>query len=202
MNKLKNKDKENIINKLPLAADIKQLIEQSRRNVAITVNSELTILHWNIGKSIKNEIVKEKRADYGKQIVHTLSKELTQEYGSGWSERQLHHCLRFAEIITDIQIVHTLCAQLTWSHIRLIISIDNDIKRDFYIELCKIEGWSVRVLQDRIKSMLFERTAISKKPEQTIQNDLQILKEEQKISPDMVFRDPYILYFFGLKDVY
>jgi predicted nuclease of restriction endonuclease-like (RecB) superfamily len=202
MNKLKNKDKENIINKLPLAADIKQLIEQSRRNVAITVNSELTILHWNIGKSIKNEIVKEKRADYGKQIVHTLSKELTQEYGSGWSERQLHHCLRFAEIITDIQIVHTLCAQLTWSHIRLIISIDNDIKRDFYIELCKIEGWSVRVLQDRIKSMLFERTAISKKPEQTIQNDLQILKEEQKISPDMVFRDPYFLDFLGLKDVY
>ncbi len=187
---------------LKLTNEIKQLIEQSRQNVAIAVNSELTMLYWNIGRRINIEILNEKRAEYGKQIVATLSRQLTSEYGDGWSKRLLHQCLRFAEIIPDIQIVHTLCTQLSWSHIRLLISIENELKRDFYIEMSKMEHWSVRVLQERIKSMLFERTAISKKPELTIQNDLELLKNEQKISADMVFRDPYFLDFLGLQDAY
>jgi len=199
---MNKENKTQTLNKLSLAVEIKQLIEQSRNKVAIAVNSELTLLYWNIGWRINKEILNEKRADYGKQIVHTLSRELTQEYGSGWSARQLHHCLRFVEMISEIQIVHTLCTQLSWSHIRLLISIDNELKRDFYTEMCKIEHWSVRVLQERIKSMLFERTAISKKPEDTIKKDLLLLKEEQKISNDMVFKDPYFLDFLGLQDVY
>lgn len=193
---------DNIINKLPLANEIIHLIEQSRKNVAIAVNTELTMLYWSIGSRINIEILKEKRAEYGKSIINTLSQKLTQEYGSGWSKRQLHHCLRFVEVFPEIQIVHTLCTQLSWSHIRLIIPIENESKRLFYIEICKIEHWSVRILQDRIQSMLFERTAISKKPELTVQNDLQLLKDEQKISSDLVFRDPYFLDFLGLKEAY
>lgn len=107
-----------------------------------------------------------------------------------------------AEIFPDIEIVHALRSQLSWTHLRLIISMEDELKRGFYIEMCKMEKWSSRQLQDRIQSMLYERTAISKKPEQTIKNDLELLKTEQKLSPELVFRDPYFLDFLGLADTY
>lgn len=185
-----------------LASEIKLLIEQSRQKVAVAVNATLSRLYWQIGKRINEEILQNKRAEYGKEIVATLSRQLTEEYGNGWSKRQLHHCLRFAETFPDSTIVHTLCTQLSWSHIRLIIPMESELQRQFYIELCKIEKWSVRTFQERINSMLYERTAISKKPELTIQNDLELLKNSQQISPDLVFRDPYFLDFLGLKDTY
>ncbi|WP_031530887.1 PDDEXK nuclease domain-containing protein [Dyadobacter crusticola] len=188
---------------LPLIAnDIKQLIEQSRQNVAIAVNAEITLLYWNIGKRINQEILNFNRAEYGKQVIDTLSKQLTMEYGNGWSKRQLHHCLRIAEVFPEVEIVHALRTQLSWTHIRQIIAIDDELKRSFYIEICKLEKWSSRQLQERINSMLYERTAISKKPEITIANDLEVLKTEQKVSPDLVFRDPYFLDFLGLADTY
>ena len=98
--------------------------------------------------------------------------------------------------------MHTVCAQLSWSHIRTLIYIENQIKREFYIQMTVHERWSVRTLQERIDSMLFERTAISKKPEQTIVNELKTLETEKKISPDLAFRDPYFLDFLGLHDSY
>jgi len=182
--------------------EIKQLIEQSRQKVAVAVNSEITLLYWHIGKRINSEVLKNKRAEYGKKIIVTLSQQLTLEYGKGWSEKQLRHCIHFAENFSEEKIVYTLCRQLSWSHIRLIMFIDTPLKRDFYIEMTKLEHWSVRQLQERIKSMLFERTAISKKPEETIKGDLKQLKNEQKLSSDLVFRDPYILDFLGLSDKY
>lgn len=91
--------------------------------------------------------------------------------------------------------MHTLCAKLSWSHLRILILIENKIERDFYIEIAKIENWSSRQLQERINSKLFERTAISKKPKQIILNDLKKLKEEKIMTSDIVFRDPYIFYF-------
>jgi len=90
---------------------------------------------------------------------------------------------------------------LSWSHLRLLIIIDDPIKRDFYIEIAQLENWSVRQLQERIKSMLFERTAISKKPE-NIQHDLKLLRQKGQISTDLAFRDPYLLDFLGLSDKY
>ncbi len=146
--------------------------------------------------------MKNQRAEYGEKIIQSLSAQLTEEYGKGWSKRQLHHCLRFAEAFPDIAIVHTLCTQLSWSHIRLIIPMESQLQREFYIELCKLEKWSVRTFQERINSMLFERTAISKKPELTIQNELELLKNNQQLSPDLIFRDPYFLDFLGLNDAY
>lgn len=101
-----------------------------------------------IGKRINDEILLDQRAEYGKKVVATLSQELELKYGKGWSTRQLHHCIRFAEIFTEIQIVNTLCTQLSWSHIRLIIALDDELKRLFYIEMCKIEKWSVRTLMN------------------------------------------------------
>lgn len=183
-------------------SEIKTLIEQSRQQVAVTVNAVMTMLYWQIGKRINEEVLKDKRAEYGKQIVVSLARQLEAEYGNGWSEKQLRHCLRFAEIFPDEEIVYALRRQLSWTHIRTLIYIDDEIKRSFYLEMCKLEKWGTRILQERINSMLYERTAISKKPEETIKNELQQLKDTAKITPDMVFRDPYFLDFLGLKDTY
>jgi len=178
------------------------LIEQSKQQLSLTVNASMSMLYWQIGKKINEEILNDQRAEYGKQIIASLSNQLSQSYGDGWSKRQLHHFVRFAEIFTDYQTVHTLCTQLSWSHIRLVIPMEDDVKRLFYIEICKLEKWSVRTFQDRINSMLYERTAISKKPQETIKNDLHLLNQSNQITPDLVFRDPYFLDFLGLKDTY
>jgi len=192
----------NLENKNTFINEIKSLIEQSKNQLAVAVNATITTLYWNIGKKINDEILKEQRAEYGKQIVATLSKQLSGEYGNGWSEKQLRHCLRFAETIQDEQIVSAVRTQLSWTHIKSIIYLEDELKRMFYIEMCKIEKWSTRTLQERINSMLYERTAISKKPEETIKNELQHLNETNQITPDLVFRDPYFLDFLGLKDTY
>jgi len=191
-----NKKKSNLLN------EIRSLINDARSQAAIFVNSALTLLYWKVGERINKEILKDERAEYGKNIIIGLSKQLTLEYGKGWGEKQLRHCIRFADIFPDSEIVYTLCRQLSWSHIRLVLFIDDPLKRNFYLEMCRYERWSVRVFSERINSMLFERTAISKKPEDTIKHDLELLKNDQKISADMVFRDPYFLDFFGLKNQY
>jgi predicted nuclease of restriction endonuclease-like (RecB) superfamily len=185
-----------------LLEDIKALIEQSKKRVAIAVNSAMTMLYWRVGNRIKTDILQEKRAEYGKEAVKQLANNLTKQYGHGWGEKHLRHCLRFAEIFPDAQIVSALRRQLTWTHIKAVLYIKEEVKREFYIELCKLEQWSTRVLEERIKSMLYERTAISKKPEKTVKHDLELLKNEQKLTPDLVFRDPYLLDFLGLRDKY
>lgn len=185
-----------------LLDEIKQLIEQSRQKVAVEVNSTISILYWQVGKRINYEILQNKRAEYGKQIVQSLSYQLKGEYGKGWSEKHLRHCLRMAETIPDENIIFALSRELSWTHLRSIIYIDDELKRSFYIEMCRNEKWNTRVLQERINSMLYERTAISKKPELTIKNELELLKNEQQITPDLVFRDPYFLDFLGLKESY
>lgn len=185
-----------------LFGEIKLLIDQSRRQVAQTVNSAISVLYWQVGKRLQKEVLQHQRAEYGKEIINSLSKQLEQEYGKGWSKRQIHYCLRFAEVFPEEEIVHTVCAQLSWSHIRQIIPMDTEVKRMFYIEICKLERWSVRDLQEKIDSMLYERTAISKKPEETIKSSLEKLKNQDPINPDLVFRDPYFLDFLGLSDTY
>lgn len=182
--------------------EVKTLIEEARQRTAIAVNAELTLLYWKIGQRIQTEILKNKRAEYGKQIIASLSQYLTQEFGKGWSEKQLRHCLRAAETFKDETIVSTLRRQFSWSHVKCLIYIDDEIKRNFYIEMLAIEGWSSRQLQERINSQLFERTSISRKPEETIKNELKTLKKSGTFSPDLAFRDPYLLDFLGLADTY
>lgn len=185
-----------------LLADIRQLIDSARQQAAAAVNAELTLLYWRIGRRINAEVLQEKRAEYGKRVVATLAGQLTQAYGKGWGEKHLHHCLRLAETFPDEQIVYTLCREFSWSHLRLLMYLDDPIKREFYIEIGRLERWSVRQMQERINSMLFERTAISRRPEETIQRDLTALREEGALSPDLAFRDPYVLDFLGLSDSY
>lgn len=185
-----------------LLADVRQLIVSARVRVAQAVNSELSLLYWQIGQRIRNEVLQGERAEYGKQVVESLAGQLSLEFGRGWGARQLRDCLRMAEVFPEIEIVHTLCAQLSWSHLRLMLPVDDALKRDFYLTMCRQEGWSVRQLQERMRSMLFERTAISRKPEETIRRELVQLRESGELSPDLAFRDPYLLDFLGLADSY
>jgi predicted nuclease of restriction endonuclease-like (RecB) superfamily len=185
-----------------LIADIRKLIETARQNVAITVNAGLTILYWQIGNRIRHDILKEKRARYGEEILPTLSAKLVPEFGSGFGVRNLSRMVRFAEVFHEGEIVVTLSRQLSWSHFVGILPIKDDLQRDFYAEMCRMERWSVRTLRKKIDGMLYERTAISKKPEKLIEKDLAALREEDRFTPDLVFRDPYFLDFLGLKDTY
>ncbi len=185
-----------------LLANIETLIRESKNQVAIQVNMELTLLYWQIGKTINDVFLHHQRADYGKQIISNLAKNLILSYGKLWDSKMLWNCCKFNTVFPDEQILYAVRRELSWTHFRTLIYIDDPLKREFYIEMCKLENWSTRTLQDRIKSMLYERTAISKKPEQTIKNDLELLKNEQKISADLVFKDPYFLDFLGLKDTY
>jgi len=193
---------ENIENKNTLVGEIKTLIEKSKQQVAVAVNATITMLYWNIGKKINDEILKELRAEYGKQIVATLSHQLILEYGGSFSEKNLRRMMQFANVFPEKEIVVSLIRQLSWTHLLAVIPMEDPLKRMFYIEICKIEKWSVRTFRERINSMLYERTAISKKPEETIKNELQQLNETSQITPDLVFRDPYFLDFLGLKDTY
>ncbi len=186
----------------PLLADVRQLIDAARQRVAQTVNAELTQLYWQIGRRISTELLHGQRADYGKQVMAALARQLTTDFGKGWSEQQLRHCVRLVEVFAQESILSTLRRELTWSHLKTLIYIDDPLKRDFYLEICRVEHWSVRQLQERINSLLFERTAISKKPEETIRQDLVLLRDQGRLSPDLTFRDPYVLDFLGLSDSY
>ncbi len=187
---------------LDLVDEIRGLIDETRGAVAAAVNAALTRLYWRVGRRIHEEILKQGRAEYGKKILPTLSAKLLNEYGRGWSERNLAYMIRFAEVLPDFQILQALCAKLSWSHFRQIIYIEDTMKRDFYMEMCRIEGWSTRTLSKKIGSMLYERTALSRKPEELARIELEALRDEDRMSPDLVFRDPYVLDFLGLKDTY
>lgn len=185
-----------------LLPELRELIRNTRQSVAWGVNAALARLYWKIGTRIRTDILANQRAEYGAQVLQTLSRELTAEFGRGFTKRNLENMVRFAEAFPDEQIVHALSAQLGWTHFRLIIYLKDPLKRDFYAEMCRLEKWSTRTLQQKIDSMLYERTALSKKPDDLIRQELDALREEDTLTPDLVFKDPYILDFLGLKDTY
>ena len=183
-----------------LFSDIRSLIDDTRGRVAQTVNSALTFLYWRIGKRINEEVLQNERAEYGSQIVVTLSRQLREVYGKGFEEKNLRRMMKFASVFQDDRIVASVMRQLTWTHILELLPIKDSLQREFYTEMCRIERWSVRTLREKIDSMLYERTAISKKPEDLIKQELVELRENDKVTPDLIFRSPYILDFLGLKD--
>ena len=185
-----------------LLGDLRQLIAATREQVIRQVNAGMVLLYWNIGTRIRNEILQNERAEYGERIVESLAAQLSLEYGRGFSRRNLFMMLRFAEIMPDHPIVQTLSAQLSWSHFIEIIKLDADLKRAFYAEMCRLEHWSVRTLREKVRGMLYERTAISRKPEEVVERELAALREDNQLTPNLVFRDPYVLDFLGLPAIY
>ena len=171
---------------LSLITDLRQIIEQARGHVAATANYALSIMYWQIGKRINTEVLDNKRAEYGKQIVASVARQLREEYGSkGFDEKNIRRMMQFAQEFPDEQIVATLMRQLSWTHILALIPIDDPLKREFYAEMCKVEHWSVRTLRGRINAMMYERTAIAKKPEVVIKKALAALRREKKMSRDL-----------------
>ena len=185
-----------------LLSDLRRLIIDSRLKVAQTVNAELTLLYWHIGRRIRQDILRKRRAAYGKEIIAALGRQLESEFGRGFGEKTLHRMVQFAEVFPDEEILAALRRQLGWTHFKHLIPIDDPLKREFYTEMCRMERWSTRTLNNKIQSMLFERTALSRKPDKLIAQELKALREEDKLTPDLVFRDPYLLDFLGLKDTY
>jgi predicted nuclease of restriction endonuclease-like (RecB) superfamily len=185
-----------------LLDDLRELITIARQDVARTVNSALVMLYWNVGRRIRQDILKGKRAGYGEQIVHALSAKLVTEFGGGFGQRNLFNMVRFAEVFEDEPVVSLLSRDLSWTHLRSIIYLDDPLKREFYAEMCRVERWSTRTLEKKIAGLLFERTALSKKPAALIKQELRALREEGRLTPDLIFRDPYLLDFLGLKDTY
>lgn len=185
-----------------IAQEIITLIQQAKQRAAMAVNSELTLLYWHIGQRINQAVLGGERADYGKQIVTNLAKQLTTQFGRGWSAQQLRHCMKFAECYTDEPIVSALRRQLSWTHIKTLIYIDDPLKRDFYSQMAICEHWSTRTLDERIGAMLFERTAISKQPDETIRAELAALREQGQFNEQLLLKDPYLLDFLDLNDRY
>lgn len=182
-----------------LLQDICQLIDETKNKVAATFNSELTLMFWSIGNRINSDVLNNDRAEYGKQIVVTLSRQLCNIYGDAYSEKKLRRMIQFSTVFYDYEKVVTLSRQLSWSHFIALIPIKDSLKRDFYTELCVFEHWSVRDLRNKINGMLYERTAISSKPDSFIKSEIANLRDNKVLSPDMVFHTPYFLDFTGLK---
>jgi len=185
-----------------LLGDLRQMILAARQEVARTVDAGLVTLYWHIGQRVRRDILQLKRAEYGEGIVSALGKQLSAEFGRGFDEKSLRHMLRFAEAFSDERIVSALRRQLTWTHFKTLAYVEDDLKREFYAEMCRIERWNTRTLSDKIASMLFERTALSKRPDKLARLEIQKLREQDELSADLVFRDPYVLDFLGLKDTY
>jgi predicted nuclease of restriction endonuclease-like (RecB) superfamily len=185
-----------------LLGDLRQMILAARQEVARTVDAGLVTLYWHIGRRVRRDILQLKRAEYGEGIVSALGRQLSTEFGRGFDEKSIRHMLRFAEAFSDERIVSALRRQLTWTHFKTLAYVEDDLKREFYAEMCRIERWNTRTLSDKIGSMLFERTALSKRPDKLARLEIQKLRDQDELSADLVFRDPYVLDFLGLKDIY
>ena len=186
-----------------LIQDLRQIIEQARGQVAATANYAQTMMYWHVGERINREVLGNQRAEYGKQIVSAVSTQLQAEYGKkGFEPRSIWRMMQFAQEFPDVEIVSAVSTKITWSHIIEILPLKDDLQREFYLTLASTERWSMRQLRKEIDGMLFERTAISGKPDECIKKELSTLRDDNVMSPDLVFKSPYFLEFTGLKGMY
>ncbi|MCA9450916.1 MAG: DUF1016 domain-containing protein, partial [Candidatus Omnitrophica bacterium] len=193
---------DNLPTNADLLTEVRQLIESAKTQVVAAVNAEMTLLYWRIGQRINTEMLGGERAEYGERLILNLSQQLSQEYGRGFTEKNLRRMMQFAQAFPDEQIVVSLIRQLSWTHILALLPLKQPLQREFYAEMCRVERWSVRTLRQRINSMLYERTALSRKPDELIAQELATLRDAEKVSPDLLLRDPYMLDFLGLQDTF
>jgi predicted nuclease of restriction endonuclease-like (RecB) superfamily len=186
-----------------LIQDLRQIIEQARGHVAATANYELTMMYWHIGERINREVLENQRAEYGKQIVAQVAQQLQVTYGEkGFEKSSITRMMKFAKLFPDEQIVARAAQQLSWSHFIEVLPLKDDLQREFYITMAASGRWSRDRLRKEIDGMLFERTAISGKPDEFIKKELSTLRDDNVMSPDLVFKSPYFLEFTGLKGFY
>ncbi|MBB3014213.1 PDDEXK nuclease domain-containing protein [Cupriavidus alkaliphilus] len=182
-----------------LLGDLRALIETARQRASSAVNSELTMLYWRVGQRIRSQVLDGRRAHYGEEVLPGLAAQLVKDYGNSFAEKNLRRMVQFATTFPDQQIVVSLIRQLSWTHFVALIPLKDPRQRDFYAQMASAERWSVRTLRERIDSMLYERTMLSRKPEALIEQELAALRDVQRMSPSLVMRDPYILDFLGFR---
>jgi predicted nuclease of restriction endonuclease-like (RecB) superfamily len=190
-----------IVDEAALLTDLRELIQSARQRIATVANSTTTLLYWHLGRRILADSLQDERAPYGKSILATVSRELTLEFGQAFTLRSLYRAIQFYQGFADQEIVSMLSTQLSWSHFLELLPLKDPLARDFYAEMCGIERWDVRTLRQKIGGMLFQRTALSRKPEAVISAEIVKLRDGQ-MTPDTVFRDPYLLDLLGLKGAY
>ena len=193
---------EGLVETTQLYTDVCGIIDDTRNRVAVYVNSEVCHTNWRIGKRIKEDVLYNQRAEYGKQIIKNLSIKLTERYGKGWGYSTLQHCVRTAYTFTEDEIVYAVRTQLSWTHLRALMSLSDPLARQFYMQMCQYEHWSTRTLEEKIDTQLYERTMISHRPEEVIRQTLDEHAETQTLVPDLVFRSSYFLDALGLPDCF
>jgi predicted nuclease of restriction endonuclease-like (RecB) superfamily len=187
-------DKENLTRQRPddLIGEIKSLIEQGRNQAVAAVNSALTATYWHVGRRINEELLRGKRAEYGKKVVEQIAEILVLDYGRGFEAKNLHRMMKFAGLFPDFEIVAPLVRQLSWSHFLILIPLKSDEARSFYVRQAVEAGWSKRELQKQIERKAFERAEIA---------DTKLsLADAAHLRGS--FKDPYLLDFLGLKEGY
>ncbi len=181
-------------NNLNIYQNIRQTLVQARTKVYTTINATMVETYWEIGRQIAE--AQGERTEYGKQLLKYLSEQLTAEFGKGFTERNLRAMRQF---FLTFPIRHTLCAELSWSHYRLLMKIDDIKRRDFYMTECAESNWSVRQLERQINSFFYERLLATKKSgRESVKKEIQTL--EPKSDPGYILKDPYILEFLDIKE--
>lgn len=174
--------------------DISNTLAEAKSKVYSAVNSAMVEAYWEIGRQIDEAIGE--RAEYGKGLLQFLAQHLTKEFGKGFTERNLRAMRQF---FVTFPIRHTLCAELSWSHYRLLMKIDDNSRREFYVRECVESSWSVRQLERQINSFFYERLlATQRSGIESVKNEIHTL--EPKTDPEYILKDPYILEFLDLKE--
>jgi len=176
-------------------ADISRILNEGRSKVHAAVNSAMVETYWNIGKRIvEQEQQGKERANYGDQLLVNLSRYLSSTFGKGFSEANLWNFRQFYQTWPDDKILYTLCRELSWSHIRLIMRLDSEKACKYYLNEARSQGWSVRVLERNIKTGYFERLLSSQKL------SLPVTAQKNTSSKEDFIKDPYVLEFLDLPE--
>jgi predicted nuclease of restriction endonuclease-like (RecB) superfamily len=174
--------------------DIKTIIIEAQDRAIRSVDYQRVLMYWQIGKRILDEEQGgQQRAEYGKYLLKSLSEQLEPEFGSGFSIRQLELSRQFYKLFP---ITNTLYSQLNWSQYKLIIRIENEDKRAFYVAESVKNNWTVRQLERQINSLFYERLLLSNDKQSVLEV---ARKEKQPQSPSEIIKDPMVLEFLGLK---
>lgn len=173
--------------------EIKSILESARNQVYSAANSAMVQAYWSIGKSITEQQGKSERAEYGKQLLQELSKQLTRDFGKGFTASNLRNMRQFYLTFPNR---YALRSNLSWTHYRMLMRVENEQARNFYLEECEKANWSTRQLERQINSFFYERL-LSSHNKEAVSSEILALEPGQK--PEDVIRDPYVLEFLGLK---
>ncbi len=172
--------------------EIRNYVINAKQHVYKAVNSAMVEAYWNIGKKIYEVCGENDRAAYGKQVLNYISKALTKEFGQGFSVQNLRNMRQF---YIKFQKRYTLCSELSWSHYRLLMRVENDEARQFYTNECAKASWSVRQLQRQINTMYYNRILASKDKDEVAK---EIETTVPKAEYESIIKDPYVLEFLNL----